>query len=81
MPLYPEGDPTSMASQEILYWQNLTMEAMYRRIALEIQVAVSVQEVYRENQVEVHLNTKIVLEIQVSVPVKEGSTGAAGRGF
>jgi hypothetical protein len=45
VPLFPEGDPTSMASQEILYWQNLTMEAMYRRIALEIQVAVIVQEV------------------------------------
>jgi hypothetical protein len=45
VPLFPEGDPTSMASQEILYWQNLTMEAMYRRIALEIQVAVSVHEV------------------------------------
>ncbi len=45
MPLFPEGDPTSMATQEILYWQNLTMEAMYRRIALEIQVTVSVQEV------------------------------------
>jgi hypothetical protein len=38
VPLFPEGDPTSMASQEILYWQHCTMEAMYRRIAREIQV-------------------------------------------
>jgi hypothetical protein len=38
VPLFPEGDPTSMASQEILYWQHCTMEAMYTRIAREIQV-------------------------------------------
>lgn len=37
VPLFPEGDPTSMASQEILYWQHCTMEAMYSRIAREIQ--------------------------------------------
>jgi len=32
IPMYPEGDPTSMASQEILYWQYCTMESMYWRI-------------------------------------------------
>jgi len=32
IPMFPEGDPTSMASQEILYWQYRTMEAMYTRI-------------------------------------------------
>jgi len=32
IPMFPEGDPTSMASQEILYWQRCTMESMYWRI-------------------------------------------------
>jgi len=32
IPLFPEGDPASNASQEILYWQHLTMEGMYTRI-------------------------------------------------
>ena len=30
--MYPEGDPASDASQEILYWQRCTMEVMYKRI-------------------------------------------------
>ena len=33
IPMYPEGDPTSAASQEILYWQHLTMESMYVSLA------------------------------------------------
>ena len=37
VPMYPEGDPTSAASQEILYWQHCTMEAMYKQIAEAIQ--------------------------------------------
>lgn len=32
IPLFPEGDPTSQASQEILYWQHATIESMYKRI-------------------------------------------------
>eukprot|EP00899_Mesostigma_viride_P015391 jgi/Mesvir1/23853/Mv10655-RA.3 len=33
VPMFPEGDPTSEAVQEILLWQRLTMEMMYRKIA------------------------------------------------
>uniref|UniRef100_A0A6A7G2J4 phospholipase D n=3 Tax=Hirondellea gigas TaxID=1518452 RepID=A0A6A7G2J4_9CRUS len=33
VPIHPEGDPTSGAVQEILYWQYRTMEMMYRKIA------------------------------------------------
>ena len=33
IPMYPEGDPSSVPSQEILHWQFRTMEAMYARIA------------------------------------------------
>ena len=33
IPMYPEGDPASDASQEILYWQHCTMESMYKKIA------------------------------------------------
>jgi phospholipase D1/2 len=36
LPMYPEGDPSSDASQEILYWQYCTMESMYRKIAKAI---------------------------------------------
>ena len=32
IPMFPEGDPTSDASQEILYWQYCTIESMYRKI-------------------------------------------------
>ena len=28
----PEGDPTSMGMQEILFWQSNTMKRMYKRI-------------------------------------------------
>ena len=37
IPMYPEGDPTTKPSQEILFWQFKTMEAMYRRIGHAIQ--------------------------------------------
>ena len=37
IPMYPEGDPTSDASQEILYWQFCTMESMYQSIAQAIK--------------------------------------------
>ena len=33
IPMFPEGDPASVAIQEILFWQFRTMETMYRRIA------------------------------------------------
>ena len=36
--MFPEGDPASMATQEILFWQFRTMETMYKRIAQAIQV-------------------------------------------
>lgn len=39
IPMYPEGDPTCSSSQEILYWQHLTMESMYRDIAQALTVA------------------------------------------
>ena len=28
LPLFPEGDPTSMATQEIIFWQNQTLRYM-----------------------------------------------------
>lgn len=37
IPMFPEGDPSSAAIQEILWWQTRTMETMYRRIAKAIQ--------------------------------------------
>jgi len=36
IPMFPEGDPVSDASQEILYWQYCTMDSMYRSIAKAI---------------------------------------------
>mgnify|MGYP000509392329 CR=1 FL=1 len=33
IPMWPEGVPESEAVQNILYWQRLTMEMMYKRIA------------------------------------------------
>jgi len=39
IPMYPEGDPTSKPSQEILYWQSCTMESMYKIIAKAIEDA------------------------------------------
>jgi len=37
IPMYPEGDPASVPSQEILRWQFRTMESMYKRIAIAIE--------------------------------------------
>ena len=37
IPMYPEGDPTSIPSQEILYWQRCTMDAMYSKVAEAIK--------------------------------------------
>ena len=33
IPMYPEGDPHSTPSQEILFWQFRTMQTMYQKIA------------------------------------------------
>ena len=32
IPMFPEGDPTSKPSQEILFWQFRTIEFMYKTI-------------------------------------------------
>ena len=37
IPMYPEGDPTTTPSQEILRWQFRTIESMYARIGNAIQ--------------------------------------------
>jgi phospholipase D1/2 len=37
IPMFPEGDPTSIPSQEILHWQFRTIQLMYARIATAIQ--------------------------------------------
>ncbi|KAI5060239.1 hypothetical protein GOP47_0024659 [Adiantum capillus-veneris] len=37
IPMWPEGVPESAAVQEILYWQRLTMEMMYKRIAAALK--------------------------------------------
>ena len=37
IPMYPDGDPASMASKEILKWQYNTIAAMYKRIAIAIE--------------------------------------------
>mmetsp|Transcript_13206 Transcript_13206/g.52560 ORF Transcript_13206/g.52560 Transcript_13206/m.52560 type:complete len:605 (-) Transcript_13206:2124-3938(-) len=37
IPMFPEGAPESDAVQEILYWQYLTVEMMYIRIARELK--------------------------------------------
>jgi phospholipase D1/2 len=37
VPLWPEGISESSSVQAILYWQKLTMEAMYRRIAATLK--------------------------------------------
>ena len=38
IPMFPEGDPCSIPSQEILYWQYRTIQAMYRLIGSAINV-------------------------------------------
>ncbi len=37
LPMFPEGDPSSAAIQEILYWQHKTLEGMYSQIAQAIK--------------------------------------------
>ena len=37
IPMYPEGDPVSTPSQEILRWQFRTIESMYARIGAAIE--------------------------------------------
>ena len=37
IPLYPEGDPEAVTTQEMLYWQYLTIDSMYRRVTTAIQ--------------------------------------------
>ena len=37
IPMFPEGDPASIPSQEILKWQFNTISAMYKRIAIAIE--------------------------------------------
>ncbi|XP_030523736.1 phospholipase D delta-like [Rhodamnia argentea] len=37
IPMWPEGDPTSATVQEILFWQNQTMQMMYRVVARELK--------------------------------------------
>ena len=37
IPMYPEGDPTDLVTQEILFWQHRTMESMYGQISKAIK--------------------------------------------
>ena len=37
--MFPEGDPASGPSQEILYWQTRTIEMMYKRIGDAIKAS------------------------------------------
>ncbi|KAL7223763.1 hypothetical protein ACSBR1_025254 [Camellia fascicularis] len=37
IPMWPEGDPNSGPMQEILFWQNQTMQMMYGIVARELQ--------------------------------------------
>jgi phospholipase D1/2 len=37
IPMFPEGDPLSAASQEILFWQYRTIQSMYQTIVKAIQ--------------------------------------------
>ncbi|KAK7252996.1 hypothetical protein RIF29_37351 [Crotalaria pallida] len=37
LPMWPEGDPKSAAMQEILFWQNQTMQAMYDVVVKELK--------------------------------------------
>ena len=44
VPMFPEGDPTSRAMQEILYYQRKTMEMMYETISNALQETGSTAE-------------------------------------
>jgi len=37
IPMFPEGDPSGMAGQEVLYWQIRTIEMMYKRVGEAIK--------------------------------------------
>ncbi|XP_056170114.1 phospholipase D delta isoform X2 [Syzygium oleosum] len=37
IPMWPEGDPRSATVQEILFWQNQTMQMMYQVVASELK--------------------------------------------
>ncbi|KAF8012709.1 hypothetical protein BT93_I0769 [Corymbia citriodora subsp. variegata] len=37
IPMWPEGDPKSATVQEILFWQNQTMQMMYQVVARELK--------------------------------------------
>ena len=37
IPMFPEGDPSSVATQEILFWQFRTMQMMYSRIGKAVE--------------------------------------------
>lgn len=37
MPMWPEGNPSSGPAQEILFWQNQTMEMMYKVVAAAME--------------------------------------------
>lgn len=37
IPMWPEGDPNSAAMQEILFWQNQTMQTMFGIVGLELE--------------------------------------------
>ena len=37
IPMFPEGDPVSAATQEILFWQYRTIQSMYQTIVKAIQ--------------------------------------------
>ncbi|KAI8541090.1 hypothetical protein RHMOL_Rhmol08G0036100 [Rhododendron molle] len=37
IPMWPEGDPNSAVLQEILFWQNQTMQMMYGMVAQELK--------------------------------------------
>ena len=39
IPMFPEGDPSGVLVQEMLYWQTRTMEMMYSRIAETLRAA------------------------------------------
>ncbi|XP_050241649.1 phospholipase D delta-like isoform X3 [Quercus robur] len=38
IPMWPEGDPTSVAMQAILFWQGQTMQMMYDIVAQELDI-------------------------------------------
>lgn len=44
IPLYPEGDPSGQVSQEILFWQHLTMKSMYQIIGNALQVRLNMHQ-------------------------------------